>query len=113
MKMNKLLGIGAVFLLLHAPGLINNCWAQDDSTKVNTLSFSMNLMTHGEACGGGLPRRGNSQEMVEDHSRFLFGRLRLNVDYDRKWVQFSKDVSLSAGYTQMMGTETMDRLKSD
>ena len=85
--MNKLLGIGAAFLLLHAPGLINNCWAQDDSTKVNTLSFSMNLMTHGEACGGGLPRGNDGLETVDDKSQFLYGRLRLNVDYDRKWVQ--------------------------
>jgi hypothetical protein len=25
--------------------------------------------------------------------------------------RFSKDISLTAGYTQMMGTDTMDRLK--
>ena len=27
--------------------------------------------------------------------------------------QFSKDIALSAGYTYMMGTETMERLKQD
>lgn len=60
------------------------CMAQKDS--VNQLSFSMNLLTHGEACGGGLPRTkdGGSEE---DKSRFMVGRVRLNVDYQRPGLQ--------------------------
>jgi hypothetical protein len=60
------------------------CLAQKDS--VNQLSFSMNLLTHGEACGGGLPRTGDGGS-EEDKSRFLVGRVRLNVDYQRSWLQ--------------------------
>lgn len=60
------------------------CFAQKDS--VNQLSFSMNLLTHGEACGGGLPRtEGGGSE--EDKSRFMVGRVRLNVDYQRPGLQ--------------------------
>ena len=60
------------------------CFAQKDS--VNQLSFSMNLMTHGEACGGGLPRTGDGGS-EEDKSRFMVGRVRLNVDYQRSGLQ--------------------------
>ena len=60
------------------------CFAQKDS--VNQLSFSMNLLTHGEACGGGLPR---SKDIAydEDKSRFMVGRVRLNIDYQRSGLQ--------------------------
>lgn len=60
------------------------CFAQKDS--VNQLSFSMNLLTHGEACGGGLPRTGDGGS-EEDKSRFMVGRVRLNVDYQRSGLQ--------------------------
>lgn len=60
------------------------CLAQKDS--VNQLSFSMNLLTHGEACGGGLPRTGDGGS-EEDKSRFMVGRVRLNVDYQRSGLQ--------------------------
>lgn len=54
------------------------CWAQTDSTAVNQLSVDLNFLTHGEACGGGLPRSTNSAP-TEDRSSFLYGRTRLNV----------------------------------
>ena len=55
--------------------------AQSDSTQ-NTLSIGLNFLTHGEACGGGLPKGA-----VEDKSYFLLGRLRMNVDYERPGLQ--------------------------
>ena len=63
-----------------------SCWAQPDSSKINQLSVGMNFMTHGETCGGGLPRAGDSKP-IEDRSHFLMGRLRLNVDYERPGLQ--------------------------
>jgi hypothetical protein len=62
----------------------SGCLAQKDS--VNQLSFSMNLLTHGEACGGGLPRATDG-DSEEDKSRFILGRVRLNVDYQRSGLQ--------------------------
>ena len=63
-----------------------SCWAQPDSSKINQLSVGMNFMTHGETCGGGLPRAGDNKP-IEDRSHFLMGRLRLNVDYERPGLQ--------------------------
>lgn len=63
-----------------------NGWAQSDSTK-NTLSFGLNFMTHGEICGGGLPKQLKSIAPKEDNSQFLMGRTRLNVDYSRPGLQ--------------------------
>lgn len=62
--------------------------AQSDSTQnaVNQLSFGMNLLTHGEACGGGLPKAAEGGS-TEDKSRFMVGRVRLNVDYQRSGLQ--------------------------
>ena len=40
-----------LLLLVSTAGL-----AQTDSSKVNQLSVGLNFMTHGEACGGGIPR---------------------------------------------------------
>ena len=62
-------------------------WAQSDSTnssqsEVNAISIGLNYLTHGEACGGGLPKGA-----VEDKSSFLLGRLRMNVDYERPGLQ--------------------------
>ena len=59
-------------------------WAQTDS--INKISIGLDFMTHGETCGGGLPRD-NDKDLNEDRSHFLFGRTRLNVDYQRPGIQ--------------------------
>ena len=59
--------------------------AQEDSAKVNTLSFGLNFMTHGEIVRGGLPVDGDDE--VEDRSNFLLGRTRIIVDYSRPYLQ--------------------------
>lgn len=71
---------GLMLLLLASA----TSWAQTDS--INQLSIGLNVMTHGETCGGGLPRTDNVST-TEDRSHFLFGRTRLNVDYKRKGLQ--------------------------
>ena len=53
--------------------------------KVNTLSFGLNFMTHGEIVRGGLPLDGDDE--VEDRSNFLLGRTRIIVDYSRPYLQ--------------------------
>ena len=53
--------------------------------KVNTLSFGLNFMTHGEIVRGGLPVDGDDE--VEDRSNFLLGRTRIIVDYSRPYLQ--------------------------
>ena len=68
-----------LLLMIAATG----CLAQKDS--VNQLSFSMDVLTHGEACGGGLPKTEGGSD--EDKSRFMVGRVRLNVDYQRSGLQ--------------------------
>ena len=70
-----------MMLLLASTG----CWAQKDS--VNQLNVDLQFLTHGEACGGGLPRSDNGMVTVEDKSNFLFGRTRLIVDYQRPNLQ--------------------------
>ena len=72
----------AALLLAAAVG----CRAQTDSAQANRLAVGLNFMTHGETCGGGLPRSGGNKP-AEDRSHFLMGRLRLNVDYERKGLQ--------------------------
>ena len=62
-------------------------WAQTDSSKVNQLSVGLDFMTHGEACGGGMPKTDNNNLEVEDQSRFLLGRTRVNMDYQRSGLQ--------------------------
>lgn len=64
-----------------------SCWAQVDSLKVNQLAVGMDFLTHGETCGGGLPKSTDGTESVEDRSSFLLGRFRLNIDYSRSWLQ--------------------------
>ena len=59
-------------------------WAQKDS--INKLSFGLELLTHGELCGGGLPRS-DLNVVNEDRSQFLFGRIRINADYERRGLQ--------------------------
>ena len=72
-----------LLLLLTSTG----CWAQKDSSSVNALSVGVNMLTHGEICRGGLPRSGDPDEVPDDRSNFLLGRLRLNVDYERPGLQ--------------------------
>ena len=61
-------------------------WAQSDSTQ-NTLSVSLFFRTHGETCGGGLPRSIENGAPKEYRSHFLMGRTRLAVDYSRKGLE--------------------------
>ena len=70
-----------VLLLLMAS---TGSWAQKDS--INKISIGLELVTHGETCGGGLPRS-DDQTVNEDRSHFLFGRTRINVDYERRGLQ--------------------------
>ena len=82
--MKRLIVMAAAIAL---PLLPQSVWAQSDSvSKQNTLSFGINFLTHGETCGGGLPRTDNVSA-TEDRSHFLFGRTRLNVDFERKGLQ--------------------------
>ena len=66
--------------------------AQTDTLK-NKLNLDLSFVTHGEACGGGLPR---TDGPVEDKSRFLFGRTRLVVDYGRERLQAHAVIQNSA-----------------
>lgn len=62
-------------------------WAQTDSSRVNRLSLGLDFMTHGEVCGGGMPRTDSKDLEKEDRSSFLLGRLRVNADYQRRGLQ--------------------------
>ena len=73
-----------VMLLLLAS---TTSWAQTDSSKVNQLSVGLDLMTHGEICGGGMPRSESKDIEKEDRSNFLLGRVRINADYQRRGLQ--------------------------
>ena len=84
----------AALLLAAAVG----CRAQTDSAQANRLAVGLNFMTHGETCGGGLPRSGDNKP-VEDRSHFLMGRLRLNVDYERKGLQVHATIQNKAPTT--------------
>ena len=72
-----------MMLLLLASTTIG---AQTDSAKVNQLSVGLDFMTHGEVVGGGMPKTEGTLE-VEDQSRFLLGRVRINADYQRRGLQ--------------------------
>ena len=72
-----------MMLLLLASTTIG---AQTDSAKVNRLSVGLDFMTHGEVVGGGMPKTEGTLE-VEDQSRFLLGRVRINADYQRRGLQ--------------------------
>lgn len=71
-----------LLMLASAPSV-----AQTDTAKVNQLSVGLDFMTHGEACGGGLPRSDAEDVEQEDQSRFLLGRTRIKVEYRRSWLQ--------------------------
>ena len=62
-------------------------WAQTDSSKINQLRVGLDFMTHGEVCGGGMPRTDHKTLEVEDQSRFILGRTRINMDYQRSGLQ--------------------------
>ena len=71
-----------VSLLLAAS---TGSWAQTDS--INKISVGLEFVTHGETCGGGLPKPEDNVVRAEDKSHFLFGRTRLTVDYERPGLQ--------------------------
>ena len=73
--------LGAALFTLHSSLFTLHCGAQSDTTR-NALSVGLNYLTHGETCGGGLPKGA-----TEDRSHFLLGRLRMNVDYQRPGLQ--------------------------
>ena len=75
---------GAALFILHSSIFVSTGWAQKDS--INKITVGLNFLTHGETCGGGLPRSVQSKPM-EDRSHFLFARTRLNVDYERPGLQ--------------------------
>jgi len=50
------------------------------------LSVGLNYLTHGEVCGGGLPKSA-AKESDEDRSSFLMGRFRVTADYHRRGLQ--------------------------
>lgn len=79
--MKRILSIFFCVVLVSA-----NAWCQTDSLK-NKLTFSLNFLTHGETCGGGLPRSVDKDEYTEDRSHFLLGRTRLIADYERSGLQ--------------------------
>lgn len=72
------------FLVLLLLVTSTGSWAQTDS--VNQISIGLDFMAHGETCGGGMPRSNDNMEN-EDRSHFLFGRTRLNVDFQRPGLQ--------------------------
>lgn len=74
--------------------LVSLCgWAQNDSLQ-NKINIGMNLLTHGETCGGGLPRA--KDKVVDDNYNFLLGRLRLSVGYERKGLEAKAVIQNSA-----------------
>jgi hypothetical protein len=83
--MKKIVFLTFALLFLPLGGWRGLVYAQTDSTKVNTLSFGINFLAHGELVRGGLPKDGNTE--TEEQSNFLLGRTRLNVDYSRPYLQ--------------------------
>ena len=67
--------------------------AQTDSLK-HQLTIGLNFLTHGEICGGGLPRASQS---TENRSAFILGRTRMVADYLQDgWLQSHLVVQNSA-----------------
>ena len=84
MKGRGLIKPFAIAALLWHTGSI---FAQTDSLdRVNRLSIGLDFLTHGEACGGGLPKS-VTEESAEDRSSFLLGRFRLSMNYERPGLQ--------------------------
>ena len=82
---------GLLILLLASVG----CRAQNDSLN-NQVSVGAQFLTHGEACGGGLPKSDDGTAATEDRSCFLYGRLRLNADYERTGLKAHVTIQNSA-----------------
>ena len=59
---------------------------QKQSRQANQLSIGLDFLTHGEVCGGGLPKS-ETEQSGEDRSSFLLGRFRLSVNYERPGLQ--------------------------
>ncbi len=77
------LSLGIVLLAaLLIPSAVR---AQSDTLK-NKLTLGANLLGHGEICAGGLPRNSGTNTQ-ENYSGFLLGRIRLNAEYERKYLQ--------------------------
>ena len=72
---------GVLLLLAVSAG----CWAQTDS--IHQFNVDLEFVSHGETCGGGLPRSDDNTAHTEDYSHFLYGRTRLIVDYTRQGLQ--------------------------
>ena len=60
--------------------------AQGQADTLNHLSFGLQFLTHGETCGGGLPRS-DGMPATEDRSSFLLGRTRLMLDYTHQGLE--------------------------
>ena len=73
------------FLILLSLATSTASWAQKDT--LNKISVGLELVAHGETCGGGLPKPDDNVVRTEDKSHFLFGRNRLVVDYERPGLQ--------------------------
>lgn len=85
--MKKLLPFSLTLLLLPL-----SLSAQKDSLSHN-LSVGLNFLSHGEVCGGGLPRASQSDE---DRSAFLMGRTRITLDFRQKGLQMRATLQNSA-----------------
>ena len=59
--------------------------AQRDTAQ-NSFNLQMEFVTHGEACGGGLPKA-DPGSYVESKSDFLFGRTRITAEYARPGLE--------------------------
>lgn len=73
------------FLILLSLATSTASWAQKDT--LNKISVGLELVAHGETCGGGLPKPDDNVVRTGDKSHFLFGRNRLVVDYERPGLQ--------------------------
>ena len=81
--MKKLI-IGAIALLLLSGVIQAQTPTQKDTSK-HFINIGLNVLTHGEICGGGLPRASQSKE---GRSAFIMGRVRILADYQYKqWFQ--------------------------
>ncbi len=85
--MKRTLAHVAVLFLLSVPAL-----AQEDSLS-HSFSAGLNFLSHGEVCGGGLPRASQS---LENRSAFLMGRTRIILDYSQKSLQIHAALQNSA-----------------
>ncbi|MBR5101786.1 MAG: hypothetical protein IK092_01515 [Muribaculaceae bacterium] len=104
-KAMKRLFLGVTFVALYALLFTPASKAQTDSLP-NQLNVALNFTTHGEVCGGGLPRTSEKTELAERHSSFLFGRTRLVVGYNRTGLEANAVLQNSAIWG-MKGNQTL------